>query len=161
MFSSQRSVVVLATEIPPERSQDYIAFQHAVAADLDQSFSVENFAAASASSADLSADDLHENGVAALDRQNYPRAIELLKRAVAADPKHKSAWNNLGRAYLAMRQHEDAIAAFQKQIEINAYDEFAYNNLGRAYWLQRQVRSGCHCLPETTRNQSSRQICSR
>jgi tetratricopeptide (TPR) repeat protein len=57
----------------------------------------------------------------------------LLQRAVRQDPKHKSAWNNLGRAYVGLNQNEQAIAALKKQIEINPYDQFAYNNLGLAY----------------------------
>ena len=31
-------------------------------------------------------------------------AVDLLKRAVDADPKNKSAWNNLGNAYLGQRK---------------------------------------------------------
>lgn len=139
VFSAERIITIKTREIPRTRLQDYAAFQRAVAADLDQNLGIENSSAGSFSaSADLSADDAAERGIAALNRQNYPVAIDLLKRAVAKDPKHKFAWNNLGQAYLSMRQYDEAIAAFQKQIEINAYDEFAYNNLGRVYWAQRK-----------------------
>jgi tetratricopeptide (TPR) repeat protein len=65
-------------------------------------------------------------------------AVDLLKRAVDADPKNNMAWNDLGLAYLDSRQDEDAIKSFQKQIEINAYHPYAYNNLGRIYLRQRK-----------------------
>ena len=52
---------------------------------------------------------------------------------VKLDPKYKTAWDNLGRAYMALGKADEAVSAFQKQIEINPYDEFAYNNLGLAY----------------------------
>ncbi|HUI84720.1 MAG TPA: tetratricopeptide repeat protein, partial [Candidatus Binatia bacterium] len=52
------------------------------------------------------------------------------------EPKHKAAWNNLGRAYLGLGQTERAISAFQKQVEINPYDQYVYNNLGQAYERQ-------------------------
>src|SRR5579864_7445443 len=86
----------------------------------------------------MSADDLNEAGVAALKNQNYRAASELLKKVVELEPKHKDAWNNLGRAYLSLAKYDDSIAAFRKQIEINPFDEFAYNNLGLAFQSQQK-----------------------
>jgi tetratricopeptide (TPR) repeat protein len=104
-----------------------------------QQLSLENAAAGSLTPPpNMKADDLNDSGQAAMRNGNYPLAIELLKRAVEVDPKHKMAWNNLGLAYLGMRKDDDAIAAFKKQLEINPYDEYANNNLGRAYWSERK-----------------------
>jgi tetratricopeptide (TPR) repeat protein len=86
----------------------------------------------------MKADDLVESAGAAMNSGNLPVAIALLKRATDIDPKNKFAWNNLGRAYFAMHEDEQAIAAFRKQIDVNPYDEFAYNNLGRVYWNERK-----------------------
>ena len=58
---------------------------------------------------------------------------------VKLEPKYKTAWNNLGRAYMALGQEEKAVAAFQKQIEINPYDEYAYSSLGLAYQRQQAM----------------------
>ena len=80
-----------------------------------------------------SAADLNESGIQALKNNNLQLAVELFQRVVQQEPKHKSAWNSLGRAYLGLNQNDQAIAAFKKQIEINPYDEYAYNNLGLAY----------------------------
>lgn len=127
-------------EIAASRGADLRAFVRAVAADTAQSMFVESLSATSASNipAGMSADDLNDAGIAALKNQNFRAASELLKKVVELEPKHKDAWNNLGRAYLALARYDDAVAAFQKQVEINPFDEFAYNNLGMAYQAQQK-----------------------
>ena len=87
---------------------------------------------------DMKADDLNESARAAMGNGDFSLAVQLLKKAVEVEPKNKYAWNNLGLAYLSMRQGDDAVAAFKKALDVNPYDEFAYNNLGRAYWQDRK-----------------------
>lgn len=127
-------------EIASTRGSDLRAFARAVAADEGQSLFVESASVNSGSNipAGMSADDLNDAGVAALKNQNYRAASELLKKVVEMEPKHKSAWNNLGQAYLALGKNDEAVSAFNKQIEINPFDEFAYNNLGRALQVQQK-----------------------
>jgi tetratricopeptide (TPR) repeat protein len=138
-LDSERILVVRESEIPAARYGDYAAFHRAVLADQMQQLSLENAAAGSLTPPpNMKADDLNDSGQMAMRNGNYPLAIELLKRAVEVDPKHKMAWNNLGLAYLGMRKNDDAIAAFKKQLEISPYDEYANNNLGRAYWSERK-----------------------
>ena len=129
-----RDLKQLARELPYERSQDYTAFQRAAAADQAQDIILSNKSPGTAGIAsNESVADLNEAGNQALKNNNLQLAVDLLQRAVQQDPKHKSAWNNLGRAYLGLNQNDQAIAAFKKQIEINPYDQYAYNNLGVAY----------------------------
>jgi Flp pilus assembly protein TadD len=138
VFTAERKLTVRARELEASRTSDYLAFRRAVLTDLVQHVSVVSSVAGNPTPpANLKADELNESGFAALQNGNYPLAVSLLKRAVEVDPKHKSAWNSLGNAYLAQRQTTDAIAAFKKQADVNPYDEFVYNNMGRAYWLDR------------------------
>jgi tetratricopeptide (TPR) repeat protein len=83
---------------------------------------------------------LYQSGYEALRAGNYDQAVTLLKRVVELEPKSKTAWINLGSAYVALRQYDPAIAAFNKQLEVNPYDEYAHNHLGRVYTLQRPLR---------------------
>ncbi|HVZ15740.1 MAG TPA: tetratricopeptide repeat protein, partial [Terriglobales bacterium] len=53
-------------------------------------------------------------------------------------PKHKTAFNDLGLAYLALGKYDEAEQAFKKAIEIDPYSAFAYTNLGRTYYAQRR-----------------------
>lgn len=139
-FTIDKDLSLSLHEIAATRGSDLRAFVRAVAADSNQSVFVESLSATSASNvpAGMSADDLNEAGVAALKNQNFRAATELLKKVVELEPKHKDAWNNLGRAYLSLGKYDDAIAAFHKQIEINPFDEFAYNNLGLAFQSQQK-----------------------
>jgi len=138
VFTAGRKLTLHQDELPVSRAADYASFRHAVGTDLAQELSLESsVAGAPVPPPDMKADDLVESGGAAMNSGNLSVAIALFKRATEIDPKNKYAWNNLGRAYFALRQDDQAIAAFKKQIEVNPYDDYAWNNLGRVYWNER------------------------
>ncbi len=132
----ERKLTFRQPELPAARVGDYLAFRRAVVSDLAQTLSVETSVAANTNGGDakLSAKELAESGTAALNNSNYQAAADLLKRAVELEPKHRSAWNNLGNAYFGLRRFDDAVAAYRKQLDANPYDARAYNNLGLAFW---------------------------
>jgi tetratricopeptide (TPR) repeat protein/transglutaminase-like putative cysteine protease len=134
-----RTLKLLGAELPVARREDYAAFRRAVAADEAQQISLDNRSPGMAGvGANESADDLNESAAQALRNNNYELAVSLLQRVVKLEPKHKTAWDELGDAYLGLNQNDQAIAAFKKQIEIDAYDQYAYNGLGAAY--QRELK---------------------
>ncbi len=139
VITAERTLRFKLRELPAERASDYAAFVHAVRSDERQELGVESTVAGMPTiPATAKADELHEAGIVALGNGNFQDAAELFKRVVELEPKHKWAWNNLGRAYLGLNRVDDAISAFGKQIEVNPYDEYAYNNLGLA--LERQQK---------------------
>lgn len=71
-----------------------------------------------------------------MQRQDYGAAVGLLKRSLDQDPNQKDAWDDLGRAYAALGEHDDAIRAFRKQIEVDAFHKSANQDL--AAELQKQ-----------------------
>ncbi len=135
----QRSLVTRRSELPANRVGDFIAFRQAIVSDLDQKLSLESAGGGAAdNAAGLSVKELNEAGISALNNHNYKVAVDLFQRVVAKEPKHLSAWNNLGRAYVGMNQWDEGIAAYRQQIEINPFDRYAYNNLGLV--LRRQQK---------------------
>jgi len=133
-LTSTRDLKLLVRELPYERMQDYAAFQRALASDQAQDIVLENKSPGVAGvSPNTSTGDLYESGVQALKNNNLQLAVDLFQRVVQQEPKHKTAWNNLGRAYLGLNDNPKAIAAFEKQTEIDPYDQYAYTNLGLAY----------------------------
>ncbi len=137
-FAAERTMKLLWRDLPVARLRDYGAFRRAVLADEAQQLALENTQQGTPKPPEnVKAAELYEAGISALQAGNFRAAVEMFKRTVELEPKHKSAWNDLGNAYLAQRRTDEAIASFQKQIEINSFDEFAYNNLGRAYWDKR------------------------
>jgi tetratricopeptide (TPR) repeat protein/transglutaminase-like putative cysteine protease len=138
-FSAVRLLQLRGKEIAADRTGDYRAFARVVTADAAQVLALEVAAAATvAPPADLKVDELYRSGYDALANGNNDQAVALLKRVVELEPNHKGAWNNLGLAYLNLRQLDNAIESFKKQLGVNAYDEYANNNLGRVYLQQRK-----------------------
>jgi tetratricopeptide (TPR) repeat protein len=139
VFTADRKLVTSMNELPAARATDYIAFRRAVLTDAEQHLSIDSSAAGTPVLAtDLKGDELYDAAKAAFERGNYQSAIELLQKVVAGDPKHKTAWMDLGRAHMLLRQTDDAVVAFKKQAELNPYDEYAYSALGWAYTTQRK-----------------------
>ncbi|MBO0911816.1 MAG: DUF3857 domain-containing protein [Acidobacteria bacterium] len=147
VFTAERALKTAIDELPPARASDYLAFRRAVLADATQHLSIDSSAAgAPALARDLKGDDLYDAAKASFDRGNYKTAVDLLKQVVADDPKHKTAWTDLGRAYMLERQTDDAIAAFKKQAELNPYDEYAYGLLGWAYTTARKYEDAARAF---------------
>jgi tetratricopeptide (TPR) repeat protein len=139
VFTAERKLTIRQSELPPVRADDYRAFRRGVLADAAQHLTLESAVAdAHSVPSGMKTGDLISSGNEARKNGNYSLAINLLNRAVEADPKNKSAWNDLGLAYFETREDGLAINAFQKQVEINPYHEYSYNNLGRVYLRQRK-----------------------
>jgi tetratricopeptide (TPR) repeat protein len=139
VFTADRTLLTSINELPATRASDYIAFRRAVLADAGQHLSIDSTAAGAPTlSKDLKGDELYDAAKAAFQRGNFTTAIELLQKVVADDPKHKSAWMDLGRTYMVVRETDKAIDAFKHQADLNPYDEFAFSSLGWAYTMQRK-----------------------
>ncbi len=134
----KRQLKVNVNELPVAKRSDLQSFARVMQNDTAQQLGVEGPGEAEASEAasDAKAEDLDDAAYAALRERNYKLAASLYKRVVELEPKHKTAWNNLGRAYMDLMQLDDAEKAIKKQIEINPYDEWSYNNLGLVYQRQ-------------------------
>jgi tetratricopeptide (TPR) repeat protein len=144
-FNSKRTLDVLVGEIPRDRVEDYDAFRRVVLADQAQQLTLENTqpgTGAGTTAQNQSAEELNDAGVQALNNGKYQVAIDLFQQVVKLEPKHKSAWNALGSAYLGLGNTGQAIPAFQAQLAINPYDQYAYNNLGEAYVREAKYDQG-------------------
>jgi tetratricopeptide (TPR) repeat protein/transglutaminase-like putative cysteine protease len=120
--------------------RDLSSFLRVIRDDERQAISLERASADADSTvpASATADELHSSALAALNNGDPRTALRLFRRVVELEPRHRFAWNNLGRAQLQLRMLDSAVAAFKQQIQINQYDQYAYNNLGLAYWRQRK-----------------------
>jgi transglutaminase-like putative cysteine protease/Flp pilus assembly protein TadD len=118
----------------------YASFRKAVDTDRDQDFLVAAVDAATAT-----AESLHEEGKAAFDQKDYPRAIELLMRTIDHDPQRADVWNDLGRALRYAGDREAAVEAFALQIETDPFHESAYAE--RAYTLLDRIERGAAGIP--------------
>lgn len=140
VLTAERKMHFRLRELPIARARDYLAFVRAVRSDEGQSVSVESTAAAGTPAIPESAkaDELFQAAVAAFRNSNYSLAVDLLKRVLELEPKHKTAWGFVGLAHLAQQQYDAAIEGFRKQTEVNPYDEAAYNFMGQTYGRQQK-----------------------
>jgi tetratricopeptide (TPR) repeat protein/transglutaminase-like putative cysteine protease len=116
--------------VPSEEVKSYASFYRAVDTDRDQKFSVLGNVAPGKGA---SAQELHEQGLAAFDRKEYGTAALLFTKATDADAKFKDGFLDLGRAFREMGQRQVALTAFSKQVELDPFHESAYAE--RAYTL--------------------------
>jgi tetratricopeptide (TPR) repeat protein len=132
LLTVDRTLAIKSPQVAVDQIEAYRAFTRTLETDYGQDFAIDPMVSAGAKPAAGDAQTLAADGAKKLDARDYSAAIDLLRQAVALDPAHKSAWNNLGRALAASRQYPQAVEAYDKQLAVNPYDEYAYNNKGLA-----------------------------
>lgn len=70
-----------------------------------------------------------EQALSAQRRRDFPAAIELYQRAIAAEPTNAEALNNLGATYQASGDLPRARDAFRRSLAVNPAFAAAWNNL--------------------------------
>jgi tetratricopeptide (TPR) repeat protein len=75
-------------------------------------------------------DALHLSGVIALQTGNPSRAVGLIRRAVVIGPDDASAYCNLGAAFNALREFDDALACYVRAIALKPDYSDAHFNCG-------------------------------
>jgi Putative peptidoglycan binding domain/Tetratricopeptide repeat len=68
------------------------------------------------------------------DQQLYRRAVEDCNAAIARNPRHKYAYNNLAVALIGLGDTQKGLAAYSTSIELNPNWIYSYLGRGRAYW---------------------------
>src|SRR5262245_4495294 len=136
---AERSLRLLQREIPASRIQDYLAFKASASADGAQTVSVETDVAGAPSIPEsMKVEELLKTAGAAVENGNYAMAGELLKRALAKEPAHKSARRLLGYALFEQRKYDAAVEVLREQTRINQFDDFSYRLLGRIFRAQQK-----------------------
>jgi tetratricopeptide (TPR) repeat protein len=136
----RRVLQAKADTLEASRWQDIESFKSLVDNDLQQTLQLRRASPVNLESkvSGMSAEEAETAGINALQQGNAFMARTLLVEATKKDPSSKTAWNNLGRADLALGLLDQAEQAFKTQIKINPNDEYAFNNLGQVYYGRRQ-----------------------
>ena len=80
-----------------------------------------------------------EEGLKAMDRQDFQQAFQIFTKLAADDPKDYSAWFNLALAEAALQKYDPAIAHLEKTLEIKPGLFEAELNLGLVYARNRKL----------------------
>jgi transglutaminase-like putative cysteine protease/tetratricopeptide (TPR) repeat protein len=140
VLEGERKLVVKMNQLAAARRADYESFRNVTRSDEDQQLSC-TILAPSCQGAEVTVSkmegtpaELYRAGVKAVQTKDYRTAIDLLKRAVDADPTlaspgMKDGWYDLGLAYAGDNRHAEAIVAFRKQIELDPNHKRANGDL--------------------------------
>jgi len=83
--------------------------------------------------ADLDPD--HAAGKVAVERKEWPEAIERLGRAALRDPDNADLQNSLGYAYRKLGQLEPAFRHYKRALDLNPRHRGAHEYIGEAYLM--------------------------
>jgi tetratricopeptide (TPR) repeat protein len=135
LLTAERKYRLNRRELPPDRSQDFIAFAAATRSDEAQVISLEtDVAGTPAIPETVKVEDLIQAAQAAAQNENFPLVEELLKRVLEKDPKQKDVRRQLGWALFSQQKYDEAITTLREQTKINPFDNYSYNMLGRLHW---------------------------
>jgi Flp pilus assembly protein TadD len=74
-------------------------------------------------------------GYSWIDRgEHLDEALDMVKRAVAANPRSGAVVDSLGWAYYRLGDYKNAVAQLEAAVELDAADPEINNHLGDAYW---------------------------
>jgi tetratricopeptide (TPR) repeat protein len=79
---------------------------------------------------------LQQKSIQALQRTDYSRAEQLLRKAIELTPSVGMLHNNLGVAVLRQGRMHEAVTWFERAHELAPYDPGTNGNLGVLYWMQ-------------------------
>ena len=80
----------------------------------------------------------------------YDLAIKSYQKAIAINPDHASAHNNLGLVYVKQGKLDEAIAECKKALEINPNYLQAHYNIACAYSLKKEKTLAIESLQKAT-----------
>ena len=133
VFEADRKLTLTVDELPSSRRSDIESLRSIAQSATEVVFLAIAPASASALAATGTAGDrpgeLRRAGLRALNQRDYATASQLLKRAVEKEPDSNTSWDDLGRAYSGLNDHDQAIAAYKKQLEVNPSHKLAYSHL--------------------------------
>ncbi|MEO8166357.1 MAG: tetratricopeptide repeat protein, partial [Betaproteobacteria bacterium] len=82
-----------------------------------------------------SQDQSYIAGKKALESQEWNKAIELLSKAVQAEPNNSDAHNLLGYAYRQTGKFDASFAAYKEALKLDPTNKHAHEYIGEAYLL--------------------------
>ena len=92
-----------------------------------------------------SEDRLLQEGLDALNRADFPGAIDSLSQVVAADSRNAPAWRALGVCYLEIRQPDVALTALERALQADPEEADTHYILGNACGTLGQLERAAAC----------------
>ncbi|MDO9310038.1 MAG: tetratricopeptide repeat protein [Deltaproteobacteria bacterium] len=88
-------------------------------------------------------------GVAAIDEQQYQKAIPFFRRSIQISPYKIEGYSNLGSTYLALADFHSAISAYLEGLAVGGDSPVLLVNLGNAYRQAGQLQDAIEVLEKS------------
>jgi tetratricopeptide (TPR) repeat protein len=86
------------------------------------------------------AKELYSQGIIAVEKENYKKAIEYFEAAVKIDPEFAFAWDNLGLSYRRLNNYDKAIYAYEKSLKIDPNGTMPLQNIAIVYQYKQEFK---------------------
>ena len=86
-----------------------------------------------------------------IDAENYGKAVDVCRLAVASSPLSAAVWSNLGMAYFGSKRYDEAAQAYQQVTRITPKDARAQYGVGAAYVELKQFGKAVPYLREAVK----------
>ncbi len=134
VFTAKRRLVIKKTEVELSSWEDFQNFAKGLSDDENRFVTLSggtkiNAGAGAGSGAKSSNEDLDallQEAADALNKRDFTRTEELVRRVVAADPTRRGAHYNLAIALAAQGKMPDALAEIHKEVEVSPDDARTY-----------------------------------
>jgi len=97
------------------------------------------------------AQNLYKKGKGLMAEQKYEEAIKCFEESISLDPKYKEAYNEIGRARLALNGVDDAVRYFTLATIVDNDYADAWANRGTAELVRGNYEQAARCLDEIIR----------
>ncbi|MDP6475371.1 MAG: tetratricopeptide repeat protein [Alphaproteobacteria bacterium] len=97
------------------------------------------------------AEALHLSGLIRLERNQLGEALELIARAIAADPGNAAYHGDLGRAHMALEDSEAALASLRRAVELGSNSAASLAGMGRLLHRLERFDEAIECLQQARR----------
>ena len=88
-------------------------------------------------------------GLDALQHHDYQKAADLFQKAVTTYPQYDAAYDNLGVAYMQLKQTEKAREAFERAVKLNDKNADADRNYGRILLANKEYAQAVDVLKKS------------
>lgn len=88
-------------------------------------------------------------GFEALQRHDYQKAADLFQKAITAYPQYDAAYDNLGVAYMHLKQTDKAREAFARAVQLNDKNAEANRNYGRVLLANKEYPQAVDVLKKS------------
>jgi predicted Zn-dependent protease len=149
----ERTVVTSVQEVPAKRRAEYITFRKSVEDDESRYIQAVDFKAMQGQLAkNPEAAKLYEQAMGALQQQDAQRALDLGRRAIAAEPEYPAPYMIVASVLIATGRTDEALEPLRKIEKLSPNDPIAPREIGRILLAKKQAREAIPDLEAAVKN---------